>query len=251
MASAKALFGAMVGRLLFREVKVTAVRDVAPRLRLVDVCGASLRGVAWTPGDKIQVYLPSEGMRTYTPMCWDADAGTSKLLLYVHGGPTSSSGRLSRTTGDKTPGASWAARLRAGDRFQFFGPRGSIAFRDLGRRVVFVGDETSFAAACALRDTRVEATSVFEVDDDVASKAALREIGLGGAATVERRSDDGHIVDLLDRVAEALGTLPGAALTMTGKAQTIQALRAGLKSRGLLRPGKVKAYWSVGKAGLD
>jgi ferric-chelate reductase (NADPH) len=241
MASAKAVLGALVGRLLFREVEVTAIRDVGPRFRLVDVSGTALHGVDWTPGDKIQVYLPGEGMRTYTPMRWDANEGTSRLLLYVHGTPA------------QTPGAAWAERLRAGDRFSFFGPRASIAFPDLGRTVVFVGDETSFAAACALHDANAAAKSVFEVDDEAASNATLREIGLTGAITVERKKDDGHLDDLVARVASELDREASASvrLALTGRAQTIQSLRSRLKSRGLLRQGKVKAYWSVGKAGLD
>ena len=239
MGSAKALLGAVVGRLLFREAEVTEVRDVAPRLRLIDARGPALREVDWTPGDKVQVYLPDEGMRTYTPMTWDSERGSTRLLLYVHGEPA------------RTPGAVWASGLRVGDRFRFFGPRGSIAFPDLGRHLVFVGDETSFAAAAALRDVNRSVKTVFEVDDDVASRDALAEIGLEGASLVRRRSGNAHVDELIARVSAELGTDPSCELTLTGKAQTIQELRRGLESRGLRRSGKVKAYWSVGKSGLD
>jgi NADPH-dependent ferric siderophore reductase len=125
-------------------------------------------------------------------------------------------------------------------RCQFFGPRGSIAFSELAEPILFVGDETSLAAARALRDAR-RSTCVFEVADEPATRHVLAELGLE-ATLVQRRIDDAHLGTLADAIASAgAGTL-----VATGRAQTIQALRR----RGL-RPAKTKAYWSVGKAGLD
>ena len=44
---------------------------------------------------------------------------------------------------------------------------------------------------------------------------------------------------------------PSAQLVMTGKAQSIQALKAQLKTGGVSASGKNKPYGSVGKTGLD
>jgi NADPH-dependent ferric siderophore reductase len=229
MASAKAIFGATLGRFFFRSAEVTAVREVGSKMRLVDFAGADLRGVEWTPGDKVQVFIGAEGMRTYTPLRWDRENGVTTFLLYVHSA--------------STPGAAWAAKLRAGDRCQFFGPRRSIAFPELADHVVLVGDETSFAAACALRDVR-PSTYIFEVDND--ARETLDAVGLADAITIKRRPNGAHLDELAERVKAELEAKLTASLAMTGRAQTIQRLRETVR-----RPGKTKAYWSVGKAGLD
>jgi NADPH-dependent ferric siderophore reductase len=220
MASAKGLFGAVVGRFVFREAETLEVRDVAEGFRLVSFGGT--RDGGWEPGDKIQVYLGMAGMRTYTPITWEG--GRSSLLLYVHG--------------SASPGALWAKKLATGDRWQFFGPRRSV--RAPGGRIVLFGDETSFAVAGALARV-ADVKAVFEVTSLDASKAALQEIGVSGT-TIQRRP--GHIAEIAERLTADLGD---ATLILTGSAQSIQALR----SRPHLRRGKVKAYWSAGKAGLD
>ena len=63
------------------------------------------------PGDKVQVFLPDIGMRTYTPLSWET-RGATTFLAYVHG---------------DTPGATWAKRVKAGDEVSFFGPRIAIS----------------------------------------------------------------------------------------------------------------------------
>src|SRR5689334_5321911 len=120
MASAKGLLGAVVGRFVFREAETLDVSDVADGFRLVTFGG--VRDGGWEPGDKIQVYLGTDGMRTYTPMTWGD--GRASLLLYVHGATS--------------PGARWAKTVAKGDRWQFFGPRRSI--RVPAGPVVLFGD---------------------------------------------------------------------------------------------------------------
>jgi ferric-chelate reductase (NADPH) len=217
MASAKAWLGAVVGRLVFREVRTVEIRDLGPSFRHVFFRGEALRGVDWEPGDKIQVFLPNQGMRTYTP------------------------------------GAEWGRRLAVGDRWQFFGPRRSIRASELDGPIVLFGDETSFGVARAMTDAKgLDAVRcVFEVSDAAESSDVLSKLGVSGALLQQRTSGDAHLAETCDRIVDALRANPRAALVMTGKAQSIQALRARLKERDALRPGNVKAYWSVGKAGLD
>ena len=237
MASGKAWLEAVVGRFLFRDVETAHVRDLGASFRLVSFCGESLRGVSWEPGDKIQIYLPGHGMRTYTPMTWDAAGGSAELLVFIHG---------------TSPGAEWGRRLRAGDRWQFFGPRRSIRATDLDGPVVLFGDETSFGVARALVDAKSPSTvkSVFEVSDAAESSDVLAQLGIAGT-TVPREPADAHLAATCERLVDELGANPEASLVMTGKAQSIQLLRARLKAKNALRSGKVKAYWSVGKTGLD
>ncbi|MBX3263192.1 MAG: siderophore-interacting protein [Labilithrix sp.] len=237
MASGKSVFEAVVGRLLFREVTTLEIRDLGRSFRLVGFGGDALRSASWEAGDKIQIYLPGQGMRTYTPMTWDADRGTAELLVYIHG---------------TSPGAEWGRRLRVGDRWQLFGPRRSIRSTGPADPLVLFGDETSFGVARALADAKRGSSvrCVFEVNDAVESKAALAELGVSGT-TIERRPADAHLAATSERLLEELDALPSAALVMTGRAQSIQLVRGRLKAKRALRAGKVKAYWSVGKTGLD
>lgn len=239
MASGKAILGGMLGRFLFRDARVAQVRDVSPRFRWMELEDEALRGVSWNAGDKVQVFLPREGMRTYTPLAWDSARGATQLLVYLHG---------------NSPGAEWGRDVRVGDRCQFMGPRGSLALSSLQGPVVLFGDETSFAVAHTLRNLRAGAEGVeqvFEVSSRAASEPVLREFHLSDSALVERAPDEGHLPAVAERLGAALKRHPGAHLVMTGRAQAIQALRARLRQDGVGAAQKVKAYWSVGKRGLD
>lgn len=235
MASAKAWFGEALGRFFFRKATVSAVRETSAKLRLVEMAGEELRGVSWTPGDKVQVFLGDAGMRTYTPLRWDATAGETSFLCYVHG-------EASGGGAPASPGARWARDLAPGATCQLFGPRGSIAFPSFAADdVTLFGDETSFAAASALQALRPRARFVFEVDDEEDARTALEALKLS-ADVIPRAPNDAHV----GAIAEMLQKRPPESLVFTGRAQTIQALRG----RGL-RAAKTKAYWSVGKVGLD
>ncbi|MCP3098508.1 siderophore-interacting protein [Myxococcus sp. K15C18031901] len=241
MASGLAFINGVLGRFLFREGQVARVREVSARFRLVELVGEALRDIEWSAGDKVQVYLPDVGlMRTYTPLMWDRQLGATRFLVYLHG---------------DGPGARWGRTVKVGDRCRFFGPRGTLALESLSGPVVLFGDETSFAVAHTLRALRPDARSaefVFEVSSPQESTAVLAELGLGEAFVVARRDSDAHLPELEARLREALGRQPRAHLVMTGRAQAIQSLRGRLRSGDAVVAGqKVKAYWSLGKAGLD
>ncbi|NNC15314.1 siderophore-interacting protein [Corallococcus exiguus] len=236
MANAKAMLGSMLGRFLFTEAKVTQVREVSRAFRQIDWEGPALRGQGWSPGDKVQVFLPGLGMRTYTPLSWDEARGATAFLVYLHG---------------DSPGAKWGRDVRAGDTVQFFGPRRSVALESGDAPVVLFGDETSFAVAHAFRTgAKRDVTPIFEVTRREDCAPALRELGFEGQ-DVERTAGDAHLAQVHERLREALRTKPGATLVMTGRAQSIQALRSRLRGDGERATPKVKAYWAVGKTGLD
>jgi NADPH-dependent ferric siderophore reductase len=236
MASAKAMLGNFLGRLFFTDARVTRVRDVSRAFRQIDCEGPALRGQGWTPGDKVQVHLAGLGMRTYTPLSWDEAQGATSFLVYLHG---------------DSPGAKWGRDVKEGDPVQFFGPRRSLALEAGGGPVVLFGDETSFAVAHAFRTGgKHDVTPVFEVTDRDACAPALRELGFEGH-DVPREAGDAHLARVHERLREALRAKPGATLVMTGRAQSIQALRSRLRGDGERATPKVKAYWAVGKAGLD
>ncbi|RYZ41550.1 MAG: siderophore-interacting protein [Myxococcaceae bacterium] len=236
MASAKAMLGSVLGRFLFTDSQVTKVRDVSRAFRQVDCEGPALRGQGWSPGDKVQVYLPGLGLRTYTPLSWDEARGATSFLVYLHG---------------DSPGAKWGRDVKAGDVLQFFGPRRSLVLDEGRTPVVLFGDETSFAVAHAFRTAaKRDITPVFEVSNREDCAPALRELGFEGQ-DVQRQSGDAHLTQVHERLREALRAKPDATLVMTGRAQSIQALRSRLKGDGVRATPKVKAYWAVGKAGLD
>lgn len=239
MTSAKAVVGGVLGRFFFREARVEAVRDLSAHFRWMELSGDALREVSWSAGDKVQVFLPRAGMRTYTPLAWDAARGATQLLVYLHG---------------QGPGAQWGRTARVGDQCQFMGPRGSLALEALRGPVVLFGDETSFAVAHALRASRASAggvEQVFEVSSREESESVLRALSLPESTVVERAPGEGHLSTVAEHLRAALARRPGAHLVMTGRAQAIQALRSRLRADGVGAAQKVKAYWSLGKAGLD
>ncbi len=134
MASAKGLLLSAIGKLVLRDTKVSAVRELAPSLRAITVEGADLRDIAWTAGDKIQLLLSSLDVRTYTPIAWDHKTGSTTLVVYDHG---------------DSPGASWSRRAKVGDPCRFVGPQRSVQ-RHGGKPAVVFGDETSIGVVAAL-----------------------------------------------------------------------------------------------------
>lgn len=206
---------------------MTAVETLSPHFRLIDLEGKALRGVAWMPGQKLQVMLGAGLLaRTYTPMLWDAERGATRLLAYAHG---------------DGPGSHWGSNIAPGDSVSFFGPRRSLDASGLVSLTLF-GDETSFALAAALG---MAARFVFEVKSAAECRPVLDALGLGNATMVERQPDDTH----LETIEAAL---EGEHFILTGRASAIQRLSRTLKVRGTPSSAiRAKAYWAPGKRGLD
>lgn len=237
MASGKGLLMEALGGLLLRESRVSALRMVGARFQSIELVGAALRGIDWVPGDKVQVLLPSRDVRTYTPLRWDTAVGTTELLVYRHPGDT--------------PGVTWSRSVAVGDLCRFVGPQRSVR-APVDRPLVLFGDETSLAVACALASSLPpdRVASVLEVTSRADSEAVVGSFALADVVTVERAVGGAHWELAAERIRDALARKPGAELVMTGCAQSIQAIRARLRASGT-RPGTSKAYWSVGRAGLD
>ncbi len=232
MASGKGILLGALGGLLLRDARVQAVADVGRSFRSITLAGPGLQGVSFQPGDKVQVLLPSRDVRTFTPLRWDSAAGTTELPVYHH---------------DATPAGLWVRALAVGDVCRFVGPQRSLPVPGSGRVVLF-GDETSAAVARAIAATGVGLTCVLETRDEAELRVALADVA-GSTTTVTRTDGDEHlgaVVEGLQRARQA-----GASLLLTGRAQAIVAVRAGLKARGLPGSTANRAYWSLGKTGLD
>jgi len=236
-------FGRLEGalsKLFTKAAAVAALVDVAEGFRLVTLAGKALGGVEWVPGQKVQGMLGGWVQRTYTPLAWDAAAGSMQLLAYVHG---------------EGPGAAWARELRVGDTCALFGPRGSLDLNAVARPAVLFGDETSFGLARALRFTPAGAQGVhlvLEVTSAAGAAAALDAIGVAGAHLVERRPEDVHLGEVQEYTAHLLQTRSIEAGVLSGKATSIQRMSKQLRQLGVPRSRlQTKAYWAPGKTGLD
>lgn len=225
-------------RLLMKPATVIASERLAGRFRLITLEGPALQGVAWTPGQKLQIAMGSAFVaRTYTPIEWDASAGRTRILGHVHG---------------DGPGSAWIRGVEPGDECDIFGPRASLDARRMGGPLAVFGDETSIGLACALahQDRTRPFACCFEVGEVESAGQVVAQLGIGNAALFARSGDDAHIEEM--KAALPALVAAGSSFVLTGKAGTIQRLRESLKRQAVpARQIATKAYWAPGKAGLD
>jgi ferric-chelate reductase (NADPH) len=227
-------------RLFMKRAMVSESRVLDGGFRLVTLSGDSLRGVRWTPGQKVQVALGGWAYRTYTPLSWDAVHGSTQLLVFLHGA---------------APGAAWGRALKEGDSCAMFGPHDSLDLNTLGRPALLFGDETSFGLAYAMRFTPQgveEVRVVLEVTSKKIAEGVLGQLGITNAELVERRSDDSHLSEVENLAVTHLQDSSIKSGALSGKASSIQRLNKRLRSLGLSsRQIRTRAYWAPGKVGLD
>lgn len=225
-------------RMFMKHARVSAVESIAQGFHLITLQGSALKGVAWAPGQKIQIAMGSAFVsRTYTPIEWDAAQGHTRLLGYAHG---------------NGPGSTWLGGLKVGDECAIFGPRSSLDAGHVSGLRVVLGDETSLGLVHALArsspDRPLQALlDVASVED--ASHVPGR-LDLQGVELFARTADDGHLQGIEARLPALAAA--GASFILTGKATSIQRLQRALKAQGVPRSRlQAKAYWAPGKTGLD
>ena len=223
VANLKSRFlGSWLGDRLMRECEVVAATTIGAFVH-VTVRSAAVPA----PGDKIQVFFPEVGTRTYSPFA--CAGGRFELAVFLH---------------DRGPSSAWARALAPGRQLRFVGPSSSTPFADISGPVALFGDETSVGVARSLHDARHgDARVVLEVGSRAAVEPVLGGLGLA-AELVERTGD--HLATIARDLAAA-----GRTLVLTGNAKSIQDLRGRLKALGSARPQRVKSYWAEGKVGLD
>jgi NADPH-dependent ferric siderophore reductase len=230
--------GDTAGRVLLTPATVGRV-TAYDGFRAIELVGDRLTDATFVPGDKLRLHMGGLGLRTYTPIAWDHDRGSTRLLAHLPG---------------LGPGSAWCEAASEGAECRFLGPQRSVRLDRMTAAPVFVGDETSFgllAAWRALRPDLSPAAAHFEVTDPAASGAVLTAHGVAGSF-VAKQAGDGHLGDLATRVLEAIGAHPDAPLCLTGCAQTIAVIRRRLKAAGVSgRDVVVKAYWDRRRTGLD
>ncbi len=227
--SAKAVILRLLGDLALKQAVVTSIEYFGSHFVWIQVQGTREQAASYQPGDKIQLLLPMDEVRTYTPIGWDADGQTS-LLVYVRGG---------------SPASQWAEQVRIGDPLRFLGPERSLPLPE--GPLSMIGDETSIAVAAAYQLARPESVAcAFESDVDLS--AVTKKLGLRPAMVLPREVGLGHCVDLAQWARERHHA-SGARVGLTGGPTLLKTLRGKLREAQV--PVKTRAYWAPGKTGLD
>lgn len=231
-------------KLVARPATLASVEALGPRFRLLTLAGDALRGVAWQAGDKVQLPLGGFVSRTYTPLWWNRERGETQLLAYLHGDRPHA-----------TPGAAWADTAARGDVCQVFGPRPSLKLAQRTRNAVFFGDETSFAAAAAFNAMSGwlhKVSFVFEVSQVEECRPVLQILNLREAVLVPRAPGAAHLAELEAEIGRIAASTRASDYVLTGQAGSIQHLVRALRQRGKSSADLLtKAYWAVGKTGLN
>lgn len=225
-------------RMFMKHARVTEVATISAGLRLITLESPEFKGITWTPGQKVQVAMGSAfASRTFTPIEWDAQAGRTRLLGYVHG---------------NGPGGTWANNVQPGDECDVFGPRTSLNVSHVNGLSVVLGDETSIGLIAALSrySPGKPLKALLEVGAVAQTSQALTQLDLGSVELFERTEDDTHLTTIEHCLPAFVAS--GATFVLTGKAPTIQRLRRALKAQGVPASRLIaKAYWAPGKRGLD
>lgn len=228
-----------LAKLFFRQATISKVEDLSENLRLITLVGTGLKRVEWAPGQKIQIDV-GDGNRTYTPLCWDAASGETRIIAFSHG---------------EGPASVWTSTARVGAGCRFMGPKSSLDLRGVGERPFVFGDETSFGLAQALRTSMGSPGAVallFEVSSVEASGRACRALGMQDAVLVQRTQADTHLNEVEAQMSKIIGGDAPTGFVLSGKASSIQRIARLLKGRGVPSSRlKARAYWTPGRKGLD
>ena len=166
MSSGKGRLLSFLGGLLLTEATITHNEALGPYRRL-SLRGEGLQAKAFEPGDKLQLLLPGDDVRTYTPITWEK--GETSLLVYLHD--------------ERCPAPRWAQAAAPGDVLRFIGPQRSLSLPP--GPVVIVGDETSIAVAAAYSLARPgQVKALLSVKDVQAARDAAAEALDRGHGTV-------------------------------------------------------------------
>jgi NADPH-dependent ferric siderophore reductase len=224
MSSAKGKIVRFLGDVVLRRARVVAADEVAPGFRRISLHGEGLQPQA---GNKLQILLPSDDVRTYTPIA--AREGVV-LLGWQHAGG---------------PGARWISDVKVGTEVCFVGPQRSLELP--AGPVILIGDETSVAVAASFEVSRPgQVHAILQGGSVDALRAAAEAVGLWPAHV----SPHGDTTSVVDAVLASQAALPGASIALTGGAEFVLAVRAALRERGV-RDIKLKTYWIPGRTGLD
>ncbi len=220
-------------------VTVTAVTDLTPRMRRITLAGPTLRDLAVTPAQDIEVILPDgDGVsgrrvkRRYTIRTARPDVGELDVdaLVHPHG-----------------PGGRWAGATAVGAELEFIGPRGHLELRPAAWHL-FVGDEAALPAFTALIEALPAAEAAI-VLAEVGDASDELDLGRADVTWLHRGTDS---AGGSERLAAALASFThpdglGRAYLL-GESRAMVALRPAIEAHGISPENSfVKGYWNLGR----
>lgn len=227
MSSIKKILVKVLGPLILSKSKIVSNEALSPHFQLLTISGKNFKK-DWIPGQKIQVQLKNDEMRSYTPCSWDSNIGVMQTLVYMHG---------------KGPGALWARDVKPKAKVVILGPKKSLKLDiDSTKSVIFFGDETTFGLAHAIKQNFSEIKFHFfmESTDTDESSAILKRFDLEDALLVS--------LNQLDLIAQEISKIylqdSLSKIVLSGKQQSIVALRTKLHALGVPADAiGTKVYW--------
>ena len=226
MSTLKKILVKILGPFILSKSKVVSNEKLSPHFHLLTIQGKKLKK-EWVAGQKIQVQLKDDQIRSYTPCSWDSKAGVMQTLIYMHG---------------KGPGALWAKDVKAQNKIIILGPKKSLTLNQETKTVLFFGDETTFGLAHAIKKNLSEIKFHFfmEANDLHESSSILKKFELEDALLVPRDQLD----TLSLEIAKVFKDDGLTKIILSGKQQSIVSLRTKLYALNI--PSAIigtKVYW--------
>jgi NADPH-dependent ferric siderophore reductase len=230
------LLGGFIGNLVLKDLVVEETSSLGRGFLRVVLGAPWIREAPPGAGDKVQVFVPDVGSRTFTPC--DVDAAEGRFSLVIH------------MRDEATPAMLWARGLGKGTTVRVVGPGSSTPLVTLSRPVALFGDETSFGVAKSLVATHGATGNVvrLEVSSMSDTTEACAALALPADAPVLRAADGAHHKLIAEAFAGCLAA--GGSLVLTGRALSIQSVRS-LLAPHVRNKVMTRAYWAEGKRGLD
>lgn len=226
MSTVKKILVKILGPFILSKSKIVSNEQLSPHFHLLTIQGKSLKK-EWIPGQKIQVQLKDDQMRSYTPSSWDSKTGVMQTLVYMHG---------------KGPGALWARDAKAQSKVIILGPKKSLNIAPETKTVIFFGDETTFGLAHAIKKNlpAIKFHFFMEAQDPAESSTILKRFDLEDALCVS--------LDKLDLLGPEIRRIytddTFTKIVLSGKQQSIVALRLQLYSLNIPASAiSTKVYW--------
>jgi ferric-chelate reductase (NADPH) len=223
----KSIFLSFLDTITFASSKVVSNERLSPHFQFITIKGRSLKKPNWIPGQKIQVKLKGDEIRSYTPSSWNKDDGSFQTLVYMHG---------------KGPGALWARDVETNTKVTVLGPKTSLVIAPEVEHVLFFGDETTFGLAHALKtyNRDLQYNFFFEASDINESLPVLKRLNLEDSMLFRI----GELEMISSEIKSVFNPTKKNQITLSGKQQSIVALREHLYDKDL--PKEIigtKVYW--------
>ncbi len=227
MSSIKNILVKILGPIILSKSKVVSNEQLSPHFHLLTIQGKKLK-THWSPGQKIQVKLKDDQIRSYTPSSWDSRAGVMQTLVYMHG---------------KGPGALWARDAKPENKVVILGPKNSLALDPEIKIVIFFGDETTFGLAHAIKKNipKIKFHFYMEANDLEESSLILKKFELSEETLLVSTN---QLKILSCRIANLFQENRSTKIILSGKQQSIVALRAKLYALNVPATSiGTKVYW--------